>query len=81
MKTKLACIGVIAAQLIAADRIAYIGTYTKPQGSKGIYMVHLDSSTGKLSNPELAAESESPSFLAVSSGLDSLPVELSRCTM
>ena len=66
MKTKLACIGVIAAQLIAADRIAYIGTYTKPQGSKGIYMVHLDSSTGKLSNPELAAESESPSFLAVS---------------
>lgn len=41
----------------------YIGTYTGEK-SKGIYMAKFDSETGKLSEPELAAETESPSFLA-----------------
>jgi len=66
MKSKLACMGILTLNLIAADRLAYIGTYTKPAGSKGIYMVHVDTATGKLSNPALAAESENPSFLVLS---------------
>lgn len=66
MKSKLACMGILTLNLIAADRLAYIGTYTKPAGSKGIYMVHVDTVTGKLSNPALAAESENPSFLVLS---------------
>ncbi len=52
--------------LLAADRTAYIGTYTKPEGSKGIYMVRLNEATGQLSSPVLAAESNNPSFLAIS---------------
>jgi 6-phosphogluconolactonase len=54
--------------LFAADRTAYIGTYTKPGGSQGIYMLRLNESTGQLSNAELAATSENPSFLALSKG-------------
>jgi 6-phosphogluconolactonase len=42
----------------------YIGTYTG-KGSKGIYRCELDLSTGKLSQPELAGEVVSPSFLAL----------------
>lgn len=68
MKPTLAVMAILATNLVAADRIAYIGTYTKPQASKGVYMVRLDTATGKLSNPELAGESESPSFLAISKG-------------
>ncbi len=65
MKLNLVLMATLATNLIAAERIAYIGTYTKPQASKGIYMVRLDAATGKLSKPELAGESESPSFLAI----------------
>ena len=42
----------------------YVGTYTGKQ-SKGIYVMELDPKTGSLSEPRLAAESTSPSFLAV----------------
>jgi 6-phosphogluconolactonase len=42
----------------------YVGTYTG-KASKGIYTLMLDLSTGKLSDPELAAETTSPSFLAI----------------
>jgi 6-phosphogluconolactonase len=42
----------------------YIGTYTGGK-SKGIYRAELDTATGKLSEPELAAETVSPSFLAI----------------
>ena len=42
----------------------YIGTYTGAK-SKGIYVSRLDAATGKLSVPELAAESVNPSFLAI----------------
>lgn len=42
----------------------YLGTYTGgPSGSKGVYRCELDVATGKLSEPELAAELTSPSFL------------------
>lgn len=53
---------VLSAQ--AADITFYVGTYTKPGGSKGIYKYKLDSETGKMSG-DLAAESASPSFLAI----------------
>ncbi|MDB5388005.1 MAG: 6-phosphogluconolactonase [Planctomycetaceae bacterium] len=43
----------------------YIGTYTSPQGSKGIYQTVLNLKTGELSPVELAAEVSSPSFLAI----------------
>ncbi|MCE5280395.1 MAG: lactonase family protein [Planctomycetaceae bacterium] len=42
----------------------YIGGYTGPQ-NKGITVCDLDSRTGRLSNPRLAAETPNPSFLAI----------------
>ena len=44
--------------------LVYFGTYTGTK-SKGIYVSRLDTDTGKLTAPELAAESASPSFLAI----------------
>jgi 6-phosphogluconolactonase len=46
------------------DFLVYLGTYTGGK-SKGIYVSHFDSVTGKLGAPELAAESVSPSFLVI----------------
>lgn len=45
----------------------YVGTYTGPKAeqSKGIYLLKLDPATGTLSTPELAGESNSPSFIAL----------------
>jgi 6-phosphogluconolactonase len=44
----------------------YIGTNTGGKaGSKGIYLADLDSATGKLSEPVLAAEYKNPGFLAL----------------
>jgi len=48
----------------AADVTVFVGTYTNAQ-SKGIYSLQFDDSSGKLSAPTLAAESDSPSFLAM----------------
>jgi 6-phosphogluconolactonase len=42
----------------------FIGTYTGAK-SKGIYRFEFDTTTGKLTGPELAAETQSPSFLAI----------------
>ncbi len=42
----------------------FIGTYTGAK-SKGIYRFEFDSNTGKLTGPELAAETKDPSFLAI----------------
>jgi 6-phosphogluconolactonase len=44
--------------------LAYFGTYTGKK-SKGIYVARFNPKTGQLSAPELAAETISPSFLAV----------------
>ena len=41
----------------------YFGTYTSKDGSKGIYRSELDVKTGKLTDPEFAAEVGSPSFV------------------
>lgn len=48
----------------AAEQWVYFGTYTSGK-SKGIYVSRFDSHTGKLSEPELAAETKNPSFLAL----------------
>jgi 6-phosphogluconolactonase len=43
--------------------LVYIGTYTGAK-SRGIYVARFDTATGRLTPPELAAESSNPSFLA-----------------
>jgi 6-phosphogluconolactonase len=48
-----------------AEHWVYLGTFTGEGGSKGIYRCKFDDAKGKLSEPELAAEMASPSFLAV----------------
>jgi 6-phosphogluconolactonase len=47
-----------------AAMLVYFGTYTG-EHSQGIYVSRLDMTTGVLAPPELAAESTSPSFLAL----------------
>ena len=54
-----------AAPAPAADPCwVFFGTYTG-KASKGIYRSEFDPATGKLSEPELVAETPSPSFLAI----------------
>lgn len=54
-----------------ASSVVYWGTYTEGGGqygngtSNGIYFSHFDAKTGRLTEPELAAESPNPSWLAV----------------
>jgi len=50
--------------------LAYVGTYSSPQGpegskgnGKGIYLFHMDPSTGALTNPELFEDPLNPSWL------------------
>jgi len=47
-----------------AETLAYIGTYTRGT-SEGIYVCRLNSETGELSEPRLAAKVENPSFVAI----------------
>jgi 6-phosphogluconolactonase len=61
------CLAATSAAL-ATEAIFYVGTYTRPEGSKGIYRVGMHLETGQLSEPVLAAEAKNPSFLAVSPG-------------
>jgi 6-phosphogluconolactonase len=53
-----------AAATLAREHFVYFGTYTSGT-SKGIYVSRFDTTTGKLSEPELAVETKNPSFLAV----------------
>jgi len=48
----------------AREFLVYFGSYTGAK-SKGVYVSHFDAQTGRLSEPELAAETRNPSFLAV----------------
>ncbi len=51
--------------IVAGDELTvYFGTYTGGT-SRGIYQSKLDLATGALTLPELAAETENPSFLAI----------------
>ena len=52
----------------AAESLVYFGTYTNKGKSKGIYVSHFNSSTGKAQDPILAAEIKSPSWVVVDSG-------------
>ena len=45
--------------------LVYFGTYTTGAKSKGVYVSRLDPASGTLTPPQLAAETSSPSFLAV----------------
>ena len=58
-------VAVFALAAPAKEFLVFFGTYTGPM-SKGIYASHLDAATGRLSQPELAAETPSPCYLAVS---------------
>ncbi|AMV29024.1 6-phosphogluconolactonase [Gemmata sp. SH-PL17] len=51
----------------AADHWVYLGVYTGKgeKDSKGVYRARFNDATGKLTEPELAAEMDSPSFIAV----------------
>src|SRR5213593_2920120 len=65
----LGCASHLSAQAATTVRVTkeflvYLGTYTGGQ-SKGIYVSRLDSVSGRLGAPELAAETVSPSFLAI----------------
>lgn len=59
-----ACLILILPALAAADTI-YVGTYTG-SGSKGIYAVPFDETTGTFGEARLAAATPSPSFLILS---------------
>jgi 6-phosphogluconolactonase len=58
---------VLASNGQAADQKTplYVGTYTGPQSSQGIYRLELDTSTGQLSKPVAVGEAVNPSFLAL----------------
>ncbi len=52
----------------AAEESFYVGTYTKPGGSQGIYHYALDTATGAVREEGLVAPTENPTFLAVRPG-------------
>jgi 6-phosphogluconolactonase len=62
----LAMIAALTTGVLAADATFYLGTYTRGDKSKGIYVGKLDPDTGKLGTLELAAEADNPSFVALS---------------
>ena len=49
----------------SAEAPFYVGCYTKPGGSQGIYRYQLDLGTGAVSGGALVAEAKNPTFLAV----------------
>ncbi|MCW5980631.1 MAG: lactonase family protein [Bryobacteraceae bacterium] len=58
-------LALLAPLLPAAEYFVYFGTYTRPEGGKGIYVARFDSTTGKVGEPTLAAETSNPSFVAI----------------
>lgn len=66
--SKLFCTLALTAFALTASAksfLVYFGTYTNAL-SRGIYVSRLDATTGKLSAPELAAETPSPCFINLS---------------
>ena len=55
----------MTAQSMNSMATIFVGTYTDPNGSKGIYRVRLNKGSGALSKPELAAEATAPSYLCM----------------
>ena len=65
MKLKLTLLLLFISFLSKAQNIdLYVGTYTSDE-SKGIYCLKYNEKTGELSNLQLAATAENPSFLAI----------------
>ena len=65
--TRLLCLGLLAASsLMASSHLIFLGTYTSRGTSQGIYSVRLDSETGALSAPVLAATAVDPAWLTLS---------------
>lgn len=66
----IALMNVLPASALTQDPAmrVYFGTYTRNNGSKGIYASLLNLKTGELSKPELAGETVNPSFLAIAPG-------------
>lgn len=62
---KLLAVLALCASTHAEKYTVFVGTYTAPNASKGIYKFAFDSENGSASAPELAAEIASPSFLAI----------------
>jgi 6-phosphogluconolactonase len=58
----LAAFGPVA---VAAEHWVFLGTVTESGGSRGIYRCKFDDVTGKITEPQLAAEMGSPTALAV----------------
>src|SRR3978361_543802 len=57
---------IAATTMSAANQLVLIGTYTpKESTSRGIYSVRLNTATGELSEPVLAAETANPTCLAL----------------
>jgi 6-phosphogluconolactonase len=54
-----------AAEEAPKKYMVYVGTYTSPKKSEGIYRMELDLATGKLTEPVLAGKAVNPSFLAI----------------
>src|SRR5258708_3739443 len=55
----------LTSSMSAASQLIFLGTYTPKDGaSKGLYAVRLDSATGALSEPVVAAATPNPTFLA-----------------
>jgi len=63
--TLLLAIAALAGAAGKPSYFAYIGTYTG-HGSQGIYVYRFEPATGELTSLGLAAQTENPSFLAVS---------------
>ena len=65
-----AAISVVALSTVYAESLdVYFGTYTSGRNaSEGIYRSELDTETGELSAPVLAAEAKNPSFLEIHPG-------------
>lgn len=70
LRLAIACLMTLTTHLLtgspvdAEDFHVYVGTYTRGD-SEGIYRFTLDSRTGEVSEPELAAKLVNPSFLAI----------------
>jgi 6-phosphogluconolactonase len=66
MRTFFSTIAIAAAiSLSAQDYTVYVGSYTAPNGSKGIYKFGFNTKTGEAGAIDLAVETQSPSFLAI----------------
>jgi 6-phosphogluconolactonase len=59
------CLAMAIAPVPKPMETLYIGTYTDPKGSKGIYRSTLNAETGELGPAVLAAEATAPSYLSI----------------